>query len=116
MFTVLTSNFPLAATFGATLKFVVKDCDPSTGLPDSEEGYDDEYMLEDLEITVADQIQKNKKSNFTVSWDSAATDSKLLKQLIYFIPLLISPLSGLQIGSKLKTLMLYLLLIHCKRQ
>lgn len=65
-----------AATFGATLKFIVKDCDPSTGLPDSDEGYDDEYMLEDLEITVADQIQKNKKSNFTASWDSAATESK----------------------------------------
>lgn len=55
---------------------MVKDCDPNTGLPDSEEGYDDEYMLEDLEITVADQIQKNKKSNFTVAWDSAATESK----------------------------------------
>ena len=32
-------------TFNATLKFVVKDCDPSTGLPDSDEGYDDEYMV-----------------------------------------------------------------------
>ncbi|KAG4079919.1 hypothetical protein HA402_006231 [Bradysia odoriphaga] len=64
-----------SATFGATLKFLVKDCDPNTGLPDSEEGYDDEYMLEDLEITVADQIQKNKKSNFTASWDSAATEN-----------------------------------------
>lgn len=27
-----------AGTFGATLKFVVKDCDPATGLPDSDEG------------------------------------------------------------------------------
>lgn len=32
-------------TFGATLKFVVKDCDPTTGLPDCEEGYDDEYIV-----------------------------------------------------------------------
>jgi hypothetical protein len=23
----------------------VKDCDPATGLPDSDEGYDDEYMV-----------------------------------------------------------------------
>jgi hypothetical protein len=23
----------------------VKDCDPVTGLPDSDEGYDDEYMV-----------------------------------------------------------------------
>lgn len=63
-----------AATFGATLRFVVKDCDPTTGEPDSEEGYDDEYMLEDLEITVADQIQKSKKSNFAAVWDAANTE------------------------------------------
>lgn len=65
-----------AASFGATLKFVVKDCDPATGLPDSDEGYDDEYMLEDLEISVADQIQKSKKSNFAAAWDAAATEGK----------------------------------------
>ncbi|SPP80522.1 coatomer subunit gamma [Drosophila guanche] len=65
------------ATFGATLRFVVKDCDPNTGEPDSEEGYDDEYMLEDLEITVADQIQKSKKNNFQVSWDAADSEEWL---------------------------------------
>lgn len=63
-----------AATFGATLKFIVKDCDPNTGEPDSDEGYDDEYMLEDLEITVADQIQKVSKSNFANAWSEADTD------------------------------------------
>ncbi|XP_037945317.1 coatomer subunit gamma isoform X2 [Teleopsis dalmanni] len=62
-----------AATFGATLRFIVKDCDPNTGEPDSDEGYDDEYMLEDLEVTVADQIQKTKKNNFQVVWDAADT-------------------------------------------
>lgn len=31
--------------FGATLKFIVKDCDPITGIPDSDEGYNDEYMV-----------------------------------------------------------------------
>lgn len=56
------------------MKFVVKDCDPTTGLPDSEEGYDDEYMLEDFEITVADQIQKTKLNNFVVAWDAADTE------------------------------------------
>jgi len=39
-----------AATLSATLKFVVKDCDPTTGEPDSDEGYPDEYVLEDLEV------------------------------------------------------------------
>ncbi|XP_067619303.1 coatomer subunit gamma [Eurosta solidaginis] len=63
-----------AATFGATLRFVVKDCDPTTGEPDSDSGYEEEYMLEDLEITVADQIQKTKKSNFQVIWDGADSE------------------------------------------
>jgi coatomer protein complex subunit gamma len=31
-------------TFSASLKFVSKDCDPSTGEPD-EEGYDDSYQV-----------------------------------------------------------------------
>ncbi|KAH8258294.1 hypothetical protein KR038_009302 [Drosophila bunnanda] len=65
------------ATFGATLRFVVKDCDPNTGEPDSEEGYDDEYMLEDLEISVADQIQKTRKNNFQVAWDAADSEEWL---------------------------------------
>ena len=39
------------------MRFTVKDCDPDTGEPDSDEGYDDEYQLEDLEITFGDFIQ-----------------------------------------------------------
>lgn len=65
-----------AASFGATLKFIVKDCDPNTGEPDSDEGYDDEYMLEDLEISVADQVQKLAKSNFATAWSGADTDGE----------------------------------------
>lgn len=61
-------------TFCATLKFLVKDCDPNTGEPDSDEGYDDEYILEDLDVTVADQVQKLKKSNFNAAWDGADTE------------------------------------------
>lgn len=61
-------------TFGATLKFMVKDCDPNTGEPDSDEGYDDEYILEDFEVTVADQVQKAKKSNFNAAWEAADTE------------------------------------------
>lgn len=65
-----------AASFGATLKFMVKDCDPNTGEPDSDEGYDDEYMLEDLDISVADQVQKVTKSNFNNAWSAAETDGE----------------------------------------
>lgn len=64
------------ANFGATLKFIVKDCDPNTGEPDSDDGYDDEYMLEDLSVTFADQVQRAAKTNFTSAWDAADTESK----------------------------------------
>ncbi|XP_061510592.1 coatomer subunit gamma isoform X1 [Anopheles gambiae] len=62
------------ATLGATLRFLVKDCDPATGQPDSDEGYNDEYILEDIEVTVADQMQKSKKQNFLAAWESADTE------------------------------------------
>lgn len=67
-----------SASFCATLKFSVKDCDPNTGEPDSDEGYDDEYMLEDLEISVADQIQKVAKTNFANAWSAADTDGEFV--------------------------------------
>jgi len=41
-------------SIAAIPKFMVKDCDPATGEPDSDEGYVDEYQLEDLGITVAE--------------------------------------------------------------
>ncbi|XP_077288057.1 coat protein (coatomer) gamma [Arctopsyche grandis] len=63
-----------AGVFGVTLKFIVKDCDPNTGVPDSEEGYSDEYILEDLEMTVSDQIQRVKKINFTAAWENSSAE------------------------------------------
>ena len=39
--------FLVTCTFTNTLKFVVKDCDPSTGEPD-DEGYEDEYVVSNL--------------------------------------------------------------------
>lgn len=59
-------------TFAATLKFIVKDCDPLTGQPESDEGYDDEYMVEDVEISLADQVQRVSKVNFELAWTEAA--------------------------------------------
>lgn len=48
----------VAASFSCTLKFNVKDCDPNTGETDDDEGYEDEYVLEDLEVSVADHVHK----------------------------------------------------------
>ncbi|XP_066283814.1 coatomer subunit gamma-2-like isoform X2 [Branchiostoma lanceolatum] len=63
-------------TFSNTLKFLVKDCDPNTGEPD-EEGYEDEYVLEDVEVTISDHIQKVLKPNFAASWDEVGEDYQM---------------------------------------
>jgi len=57
---------------------VARDCDPTSGEPESEEGYNDEYMLEDIEITVADQIQTTKKTNFQAAWDASDSEGNFL--------------------------------------
>ncbi|RKP36380.1 coatomer gamma subunit [Dimargaris cristalligena] len=48
---------PIVGSYNTTLKFMVKDCDPNTGEPDSDEGFEDEYVLEDVELTLADWMQ-----------------------------------------------------------
>uniref|UniRef100_A0A8C9FTA8 Coatomer subunit gamma n=1 Tax=Pavo cristatus TaxID=9049 RepID=A0A8C9FTA8_PAVCR len=63
----------VACTFSCTMKFTVRDCDPNTGVPD-EDGYDDEYVLEDLEVTVSDHIQKVLKPNFAAAWEEVGDD------------------------------------------
>ncbi|KAM9325349.1 coatomer subunit gamma-1 [Gastrophryne carolinensis] len=62
-----------SCTFSCLLKFTVKDCDPNTGEAD-EEGYGDEYVLEDIEVTVVDHIQKVLKPNFGAAWDEVGDE------------------------------------------
>ncbi|XP_068108802.1 coatomer subunit gamma-1 [Hyperolius riggenbachi] len=62
-----------SCTFSCMLKFTVKDCDPNTGEAD-EEGYDDEYVLEDIEVTVVDHIQKVLKPNFGAAWEEVGDE------------------------------------------
>ncbi|XP_027764417.1 coatomer subunit gamma-2 [Empidonax traillii] len=63
----------VSCTFSCTMKFTVRDCDPSTGVPE-EDGYEDEYVLEDLEVTVSDHIQKVLKPNFAAAWEEVGDD------------------------------------------
>ncbi|KND04921.1 coatomer subunit gamma [Spizellomyces punctatus DAOM BR117] len=57
------------ATFSNALRFIVKDCDPSTGEPDSEEGYEDEYLLEDLDLVTADYMLPSYIVDFKRTWE-----------------------------------------------
>ena len=35
----------VTGSLSCTMKYIVKDCDPSTGVPDDEEGYADEFLV-----------------------------------------------------------------------
>jgi coatomer protein complex subunit gamma len=50
-------------SFTNTLRFIVKDCDPTTGEADPE-GYDDEYQVEDMDVSTSDYIRPMFVSNF----------------------------------------------------
>lgn len=55
------------ASFQCLLKFVSKEVDPSTGEPE-EEGYEDEYQLEETELAVADYVIPSYVT-FASEWD-----------------------------------------------
>ena len=53
-YTLVKMNDPnsVTGTFLNTLKFVVKDCDPNTGEPDDDVGYEDEYVVSTTLIVI----------------------------------------------------------------
>lgn len=78
--------FDSLGTFGATLEFVVKDCDPTSGQPDPGEGYADSYPLEEFEMGVSDQIRARAATDdWEQTWERAsnapeASDTFVLSQ------------------------------------
>lgn len=72
------------ASFQNTLKFTSKEVDPVTGEPE-EEGYADEYQLEEVELGAGDYIIPSYAS-FATEWDrlragSTATETFALTAL-----------------------------------
>jgi coatomer protein complex subunit gamma len=43
-----------------------------------EEGYDDEYQLEDVEVAAADYIRPSFTPNFRAAWDALPEESELV--------------------------------------
>ncbi|XP_054160589.1 coatomer subunit gamma-2-like [Oppia nitens] len=60
-----------------TLKYIVKDCDPNTGQVLDDDGYADEYVLEDVDLLVADYMQRIMKPNFMSAWDEMSTETEV---------------------------------------
>ncbi|XP_014673414.1 PREDICTED: coatomer subunit gamma-2-like [Priapulus caudatus] len=64
-------------TFACALRFTVRDCDPGTGEEEPEdEGYADEYVLEDAELTMADHVRRVARPDFAAAWDAAGDDNE----------------------------------------
>eukprot|EP00887_Chlorella_sp_A99_P007682 scaffold20.g7682.t1 len=59
------------------LRFRIKEIDPSTGEAE-EEGYDDEYQLEDIEVAAADYIKFGFVPNFRAAWDALPEENELV--------------------------------------
>lgn len=55
---------------------MVKDCDPNSGEVD-DEGYEDEYALEDVDIAVADYMQPVSLANFAAAWEELGPTNEL---------------------------------------
>ncbi|KAL1924334.1 uncharacterized protein VTP21DRAFT_7369 [Calcarisporiella thermophila] len=59
------------ASFINTLKFVVKECDPTSGdlIDEDDEGYEDEYQVEDIELLTGDYMKPTYEPSFVKAWD-----------------------------------------------
>ena len=69
-----TSDNPFVVTsFTNVLKFTSKEIDPTTGEPDSN-GYDDEYQVEDLELTGSDYIIPAFAGSFDHIWEQTGAN------------------------------------------
>ncbi|XP_047320129.1 coatomer subunit gamma-2 [Impatiens glandulifera] len=67
------AGVPAIGKFSNVLKFIVKEVDPTSGEAD-EDGVEDEYQLEELEVVSADYILKIGVSNFRNAWESIGPD------------------------------------------
>lgn len=65
------------ASFTNTLKFTVKEVD-SAGEVD-ESGYDDEYQLEEIEVTMSDYIKKTVVTSFQEEWEALGEEAEAVE-------------------------------------
>lgn len=66
-------DYPVAS-FSCNLKFVSKELDPSTGEPE-EEGYEDEYQLEEVELSAGGDYIVPSYTSFDTEWNKLESGS-----------------------------------------
>ncbi|KAI1727601.1 coatomer gamma subunit appendage platform subdomain-containing protein [Ditylenchus destructor] len=68
----------ITGSFNATLKFQVRDVDPTTGEPESDDHYDDVYVLESIDLGVADYILPTPpKGSFNTGWEQLTNENEV---------------------------------------
>jgi len=70
----LTSN-----TFTCELRFSVVQVDPTTGEPEGD-AFEEEYPLEDLEISTSDFMAKVSVPDFRKAWDTVGNNNEVLEK------------------------------------
>jgi len=68
----------VTGTFTNTLKFLSKEVDPATGEAE-ESGYEDEYQLEDIELTTADFVQRTSITDFNEKWEQIGDEYEVVE-------------------------------------
>lgn len=63
------------ASFTNNLKFTTKEIDPNTGEPE-DSGYDDEYQVEDLELTGSDYVIPTFAGSFDHIWEQTGANGE----------------------------------------
>lgn len=70
-------DFP-TGTFPAALRFRVYDIEPGHEEEiDYEEGYDDEYQIEDIDVSLADYMGKSFVRNFRDAWEAMGDEDQV---------------------------------------
>lgn len=65
---------PAVGKFSNSLRFIVKEVDPSTGEVVEEDGMEEDYQLEDVDVVAADYMLKVGVSNFRNAWESIGAE------------------------------------------
>lgn len=72
-----------SCVFGTELKFVCKDIDPQTGeMDEDDEGEEDEFPLEDLEVSTGDFIAQCIVGSFRQEWGAMNTENSVLEKFV----------------------------------
>lgn len=96
----LSQGAHIASKFACVLKFTSKEVDPSTGEPE-EDGYEDEYTLEDVDVNMLDFVRAAPIPNFRKVRELSPsplvfviTSKQLVMTINFYLPLPFSGLGG----------------------